>query len=358
VRIVVDARAYFQRTGIARYTRGLVHALAAAAREDEHELVVLISNHHRADEITLPGRTRVVVSDAEWLGGDQERAALAADARRQGADLFHAIFPPLALDEVRTVVTVFDVTPLTHPELHQPVVRDAFGGAWRSLDGRDARLVAVSRATRDAMRAVGAPDPDPAVIGIGVSAPFDSTVEGLDAASRRGLLFVGTLEPRKNAPLVLEVMEVLHRRGRGVPVTLVGKTGWGDQVWQERLQHLPDVSVRGFVSDEELLARYRQAAFLLCPSTVEGFGLPVLEGMAQGVLPLVARTPALSELVADPRLALDRDATAFANAIEWWLDHPEEWESTTRRLTDRARACSWRAVADAWLRLYGSLVYA
>lgn len=357
MRIVIDARAYFQRTGIARYTRGLVHALTTAG--DGHEFVVLISNQHRPDEIALPAGARAVVSDAEWLGGEAEQRALAAEARRWRADLLHAIFPPLAAADIPTVVTVFDVTPLTHPELHQPVVRDAFARAWQAFGTSRPRIAAVSQATRAAVLAVGSPDPDPAVIGIGLSPPFDAPPPADTlAAPRDGALFVGTLEPRKNAPLVLDAIARLHRRGRPVPLTLIGKTGWGDQAWQDRLASLPRVSAPGFVDDDDLLACYRRAAVLLCPSTVEGFGLPILEGMAQGVLPLVARTPALTELVDDDRLALDLDADAFADAVEWWLAHPDARAAAVTRLAQRARDFTWHAVADEWLTLYGSLVCA
>jgi glycosyltransferase involved in cell wall biosynthesis len=353
MRIVIDARAYFQRTGIARYTRGLVHALTASA--PGHEFIVLISNHHRPEEIALPPNARAVVSSAEWLAGDRERQVIEAEARYWNADLFHAIFPPMGLREIPSVLTVFDVTPLTHPELHQPIVRDAFSRAWESLDVTRPRIVATSRATRDAILAAGSPDPVPAVIGIGLSSPFDAPPIEEERADRRGVLFVGTLEPRKNAALVVDAATRLHERGIDVPVTFAGKAGWGDQAWQERLRDLRHVSVRGFVTDGELLELYRQAAILVCPSTVEGFGLPVLEAMAQGALPLVARTPALEELVGDPRLAVDLDADAFATAIEWWLSHPVERAETIARLRERAAEFTWSAVADEWLGLYRGL---
>ncbi len=351
MRIVIDARAYFQRTGIARYTRGLVHALAASGTG--HEFVVLISNHHRPEEIALPPCARVIVSAAEWLAGEGERQVLESEVRQWRADLFHAIFPPIGLTGIPTVLTVFDVTPLTHPDLHQPIVRDAFAHAWRSLDRGRPRLVAVSRATRDAMLAAGSPDADTAVIGIGLSAPFDAMRSG-DFADRRGVLFVGTLEPRKNAALVLDVARRLQARGNLVPFTIAGKTGWGDHAWQEQLREVPHVSVRGFVTDEELLDLYRQAAILVCPSTVEGFGLPVLEAMAQGALPLVTRTPALEELVEDPRLALDFAPASFADAIEWWLSHPGEMAEASAGLRRRANTFTWPAVAHRWVALYES----
>ena len=206
MRIAIDARAYFQRTGIARYTRGLVSALAS--QPAVHEFLLLISDHHRPDELSLPPHVTVQVSHAPWLGADEERRVLRQEAGAWGADLFHAIFPPIAFDDLPSIVTIFDVTPLTHPHLHQEVVRHAFSRAWDHLRGTNARLAAVSNATRAAILASGTPDPNPLVIGIGVSPPFDRRADEPSSA-RHGVLFVGTLEPRKNAPLVVDAVRLL-----------------------------------------------------------------------------------------------------------------------------------------------------
>jgi len=354
MRIAIDARAYFQRTGIARYTRGLVSALAD--RGQAHEFLLLISDHHRPEEIALPAHMTAQVSRAPWLGGDDERRTLEAEAMAWDADIFHAIFPPVGLEHVRSVATIFDLTPLTHPELHQDIVRTTFTRAWAHAQATDTRLVAVSQATRRAILEMDAADPDPAVIGIGLSPPFDGP-RAPDGA-RSGVLFVGTLEPRKNARLVLQAISRLRQQGLDVPLTIVGKSGWGDQEWQEEIGQCPSAQRVGYISDEELLARYRQAALLVCPSEVEGFGLPVLESMAQGVVPIVSRTPALMELVDDPRFTVDTDAVAIAHAIAGWMSNEPARAAASRELQARARGYSWSCVADAWVKLYSELASA
>ena len=90
------------RTGIARYTRGLAHALAASP--GHHEWLFLISDHHQ---------------------------------------------PPQALDSVPTITTVFDFSPFSHPDLHQDVVRAAFAGAWASAKANARGFIAVSSTTAD-----------------------------------------------------------------------------------------------------------------------------------------------------------------------------------------------------------------
>lgn len=350
VRIAIDARAYFQRTGIARYTRGLIGALATWATNDD--FLVLISDHHDAAELPLPAHMRVQVSRAKWLAGDEEAAQLDREAQAWDADVFHAVFPPLAVGTVPTVTTVFDVTPFTHPDAHRPDVRDAFASAWQCSRRRHARLVAVSRATRDALLAWDPADRDPAVIGIGLSAPFDAPlVADADPSLRTGVLFVGTLEPRKNLGVAVDAVSRLAQAGTDVRLTIVGKQGWGDEA-SPALADTPGVHLRGFVPDDDLLALYREAAILVCPSRDEGFGLPVLEAMAQGVLPLVSPAPALAELVETPGLVVECRGDAFAAAIQWWLDRPAERADVTARLQARARTHSWQGVAHQWLEQY------
>lgn len=354
VRIAIDARAYFQRTGIARYTRGLIGALATWAPKDE--FLVLISDHHQADELPLPAHMTVQVSLAPWLAGDDEADRLGREAETWGADLFHAVFPPLAVATVPTVTTVFDVTPFTHPEAHQRGVREAFASAWQRSRRQHARLVAVSQATRDALLAWNPADRDPAVIGIGLSAPFDAPLPAdADASFRNGVLFVGTLEPRKNLGVAVDAVSRLAQDGTDVRLTIVGKPGWGDEAGRT-LADMPGVDLRGFVPDDDLLALYRQAAILVCPSRDEGFGLPVLEAMAQGVLPLVSPAPALTELVDTPHLVVECRGEAFAAAIRWWLDRPAERADVTARLQVRAREHSWQHVANQWVERYQSLL--
>jgi glycosyltransferase involved in cell wall biosynthesis len=349
MKVAIDARAYFQRTGIARYTRGLVHALDAC--DGPHDYCLLLSNQHRPEELALGPRMVARVSRAEWLAPDQAQR-LDDDATAWGADLLHAIFPPLVAPTVPTVVTLFDVTPLTRPHLHQRVVRDAFARGWAQVVQAGAPVVAVSAATRAAAIALGATATQVAVIGIGLSAPFDTPAKAT-TGPRSGVLCVGTLEPRKNLPLLLDALTRLATDGRAATtLTVVGKQGWGDADTAQRAARLPWVTLAGFVSDDALLRLYRGAAILACPSMEEGFGLPVLEAMAQGALPLVSRDPALAELVDDPTLTVPADATAWAGAIALLLDDETARARQCARLMNAARQRTWAAVAHGWIEQY------
>jgi glycosyltransferase involved in cell wall biosynthesis len=351
MRIAFDARSYFMRTGIARYTRGLVHALAAAP--GHHQFLFLISDHHAPDEIALTGSAEVRVSHAPWLGGSAERDVLSREASEWRADLFHTVFPPHGLPGVPTLTTVFDFSPLTHPDLHQDVVRTAFADAWATAERETRGFIAVSPATADQVRQRAGATRPIWTIPCGLSAPFDAPPTSSDAASRReGVVAVGTIEPRKNVALLLAVSRRLRDTGRRIPVTLIGKRGWGYEGFETDLAATPDATWLGYATDDEVLRHYRQAAIAACPSVLEGFGLPTLEAMAQGALPLIAPDPSLIDLVGWPELAVPLEVEAWTHAIARWHDDEAGRAATTRELAARAQHYRWPAIAEQCLPVY------
>jgi glycosyltransferase involved in cell wall biosynthesis len=351
MRIAIDARAYFQRTGIARYTRELVHAIVAASPRDE--FLILISDHHQPHEVPLGGdRVEVRVSAAGWLNGQAERTRIAREVQGWDADLFHSIFPPIAVSGVPSIVTVFDLTPLSHPQLHQSTVVGAFLSSIGPAVKGAARVVAISEATADeTRRRFPAAAPRTRVAGVGLPAAFlrQSPTE----RPRSGVLFVGTIEPRKNVPLVVETARRLRARGYRDPITIVGKPGWGGYDVASAIADLPGVRYRGYVSDVALRGLYRRAAIFLYPSAAEGFGLPVLEAMSQGALPLISADPALREVVRDPALVVDvDDPEGVADAVVKWSKDTALRAGKIGRMTRRARQYSWDRAARQVVRLY------
>jgi glycosyltransferase involved in cell wall biosynthesis len=369
MRIALDARSYFMRTGIARFTRGLVHSLVSGS--SPHEWLLLISNHHTPEELPLRGaRIRIRQSQAPWLGGAVERGVLQQEVETWGADLFHAVFPPHGLRSIPTVTTVFDCSPLSHPSLHQDPVKLAFADALDSARTHARGFVTTSDATREQLvqyvvsgrpglsevegsRSGATGDDRPIwTIPCGLSAPFDQRPPAGDAANRSGVLFVGTIEPRKNVALLLSAIRRLAATGRRVPLTLIGKRGWGYPEFDADLARTPGARWLGYVDDHELLAHYRSAAIVALPSLLEGFGLPVLEAMSQGALPLVAPDGALRDLAGDPSLQVPLDPEAWSAAISRWLDNVPARQAMTSVTTDRAHRFTWSAAADACLEAY------
>jgi alpha-1,3-rhamnosyl/mannosyltransferase len=354
MRVAIDARAYFQRTGIARYTRGLVHALVDA--NPRARFLIFISDRHVPGDVPIAHpRVEIQVSRAPWLGGRTERDTVGRDVTAWGADVFHSIFPPLAVPGVPSVVTVFDLTPLTHPQLHQPVVIDAFKTRMPAALRDAAAIVTLSEATADqTRRRYRSASGRIHVAGVGLPTRFLDAPDG--DRRRGGALFVGTIEPRKNVPLVIAAARRLHARGLHLPLTVVGKPGWGTFDVEAEIARLPNVRYRGYVSDADLRRLYRSAAVFVYPSRVEGFGLPVLEAMSQGALPLISPDPALREVVEDPALVVDwDDADQLAETMARWCADARSRTRKTVTLTRRARRHTWPRVARRVSAIYRSV---
>jgi glycosyltransferase involved in cell wall biosynthesis len=139
-------------------------------------------------------------------------------------------------------------------------------------------------------------------------------------------------------------------------VTIVGKPGWGDFDLVAAIAGLKGVRYRGYVDDRALRGLYRRAAVFLYPSAAEGFGLPVLEAMSQGALPLVSPDPALREVVRDAALVVDiNDPGSIADTIVRWSRATAAREAKTERLARRARRHTWPRAARQVSRLYREL---
>jgi glycosyltransferase involved in cell wall biosynthesis len=342
MRIVVDARPYFMRTGIARYTRAMLQTLTAL--DTRHEWRLLISNHHKiADLPPLGPRVSAQVSEAPWLGGFRERRVLEREAASWRADVFYSMFPPIACDTCPSVVTVFDLIACSHPELLPArVARAARVAADRAIP-RARSIVAISRATADAVRRRYAScAADIVVSPCGVAREIGEPDQRFTTARRTGVLFVGTIEPRKNVPLIVEAARALP----DVRFTLAGKTGWGDYDLAAHIRDLPNVTWLGRVDDERLARAYAEAALFVYPSRVEGFGLPVLEAIRAGALPIVSADPALREIVPEDRLVVDSaQPGVLAERIAFWLSHPAEQAAVMSSLVEHARQFTWESGA-------------
>lgn len=172
---------------------------------------------------------------------------------------------------------------------------------------------------------------------------------GLDG---RYVLFVGTLEPRKNLPRLLDAFARLPQSDARLAV--VGPRGWGDALGP-RAEALGDrVRLMGFVGPGELGPLYAGASVLCYPSLVEGYGLPVAEALGHGTPVVTSAGTATEELVADGvGLAVDpRDVDAIAGALERVLGDPELAERMRRAGFARAAEITWEATAEMTVAAY------
>jgi glycosyltransferase involved in cell wall biosynthesis len=200
------------------------------------------------------------------------------------------------------------------------------------------RVIAVSDFTRgELLELLAVPEDRIRVI---PNAVDDTFAAGGPAAEGDYVLAVGTLEPRKNLPRVVDAA-----RRVGIELRIVGERGWGGvEVGGDGVRWL------GWVSDDELARLYRGARCVAYPSTYEGFGIPVLEAMACGAAVVTSRGGAMEEVADGAAVLVDPlDPAEIASGIE---RAAAERDELGRRGVERARAFTWARVAEQTVEVY------
>ncbi|HEX7096314.1 MAG TPA: glycosyltransferase family 1 protein, partial [Acidimicrobiales bacterium] len=262
------------------------------------------------------------------------------------------------------VVTVHDLAFVHYPEHATRVGRRFFRRSFE-LTLRDADLVLCpSDATRRDCVAHGVAADRARVVPWGVdlpdAAPGDDRA-GRDTVERHGLvpgryvLWVGTIEPRKNLAAVIEAFRRLGRRD--LTLALVGPQGWNESL-RERLAPIEaQVRALGFVSRRALDALYAHAAVFCYPSLLEGFGMPVLEAMAAGAPVVTAKDTATEEVLGGCGFAVDpSDPAAIAEALAALVDDEELCRRFTTAARARAAEFTWERAAALTVDAYRSVL--
>jgi glycosyltransferase involved in cell wall biosynthesis len=270
---------------------------------------------------------------------------------RIDADLVHA--PSLVVPPVRGMplaVTVHDVAFLRFPDA---TTRrgESFHRHGLERARREATLVlAPSTFTRvELLREGFAPD-DVVVAPLGVQPPEardDAEVDGTVAhagVTAPYLLTVGTVEPRKDLPTIVEVLQRLRRSRPELELVVAGPPGWGAVDGLDR----PGVRVLGPQPWRVVDALYRRAEVCVVASRYEGFGLPALEALAHGAPLIAADGSSLTEVVDDAGVLFPPgDVDALHDAVARLLEDPDARADLARRGPERAATLTWAASAAA-----------
>jgi alpha-1,3-rhamnosyl/mannosyltransferase len=176
------------------------------------------------------------------------------------------------------------------------------------------------------------------------------------------LLFVGTLDARKNVGALLDAYGQLLSRRTSLPrLILAGSAGTDAGHWLEQMQRAPlagHVEYLGYVSDERRAELFRGARLFLMPSLEEGFGLPALEAMAAGVPVIASHRGSIPEVVGDAGILIDAtDAATLAGAIESTMNDAGLWQNLRERGLERARQFSWAQTARDVRRAYEGAIF-
>lgn len=366
-----DLAAHRRRTGVGHYAAELCGRLAEdgglfevlpVSRTPIGSLLASLSRAYSAASVGGEGgASRSRRADAGRLVKTMGRrlfASLAPAIGRGQIDLFHepdAIPLPI---KAATVATVHDLSVLLYPEWHP---EDRVRGYEEDLAEAVARtsvFIADSHATkRDMIHRLGV-DPDrvevvypaPREIFRVMARPEVERAIGRLGLPPRYLLFMGTIEPRKNVAGLLRAFASLPETiRRQCPLVLAGGWGWRCDDVRRMLEEPPwrdQVRWLGYLCDEDLVAVANGAQVVVYPSFYEGFGLPPLEAMASGVPVITTHAGSLEEVVGQAAMIVDpADERQLARAIEQVLGDRDLANEYVRRGRERVRRYSWEETA-------------
>jgi glycosyltransferase involved in cell wall biosynthesis len=377
-------------TGVGHYTLELARAVASASPADEFELVYP-SRYPQIDLACdgepLPPNLRAARVEVGLLGARWWLVGLPRHIRRRGFALFHGTNYEVPLRaSCPTVLTIHDLSAYTHPATHLarrarrlrlrlPAMARAATHVITPTEAvrREAcellkldplKVSAIHEAPREGFRPLARAEAEATLKRLGVESDF--------------LLFVGTIEPRKNLATLVGAFEQIDGEARdGVAgaskvsraesrtssrasspqLVIAGQQGWLTRDLLARVEASPArsrIHFTGYVSDEDLRALYSTCLAFVYPSLYEGFGLPPLEAAACGAAVVASRIPAHLETLGEESalLVAPEDADALARALTELIED----ESLRRRLAiagvRRAAEFTWERAARQTLEVY------
>jgi glycosyltransferase involved in cell wall biosynthesis len=371
LRVGVDIRPFYEPlTGVGWY---LHHVLDELGRRDDVELVLFgdarVTDDGPALHASIPERARYSLFDLRGIRTSRfsrpiTAAAFLALVWLEDCDLFFGAnyFLPRLMDAVakRRVITVHDLTYRRYPELLQQETLDNLNREMARAIAHADEIITVSEATRRDLLAFYDVDPCRAhAILSGASfagGPAESSRPALLDGIDHFILFVSTVEPRKNLDVLVDAFERVANRGYSGHLVVVGRIGWKAESTvrrmrtsrvARRIRHLD------YVDRADLAALYRHADVFVLPSLYEGFGLPILEAMASGTPVVAAASSSLPEVGGDAaRYFPPDDPESLAREILAVVHDDEESARLVAAGRKRTREFDWAKTAEKTLAVF------
>lgn len=360
MRVGIDASPlYMRKSGISSYLGGLLGGLAS--RRNGHSFVLYTNRPLPQDSLPAgPFEERLVrlpfPKFQVWF-----QLGLPARMRRDRIDFFLGSFHRLPLlTRIPSALIVYDLSGLVLRSMHSGhvIARDMLMPLYIR---RARRLLSISHFTgrevarhfprwREKVEVLPAPSPD--MVPVTDPAELERVRRRLDLPDRY-ILFLGTLEPRKNLPrLVRAYVSMAPKLEQDL--VLAGGRGWRRGELSRVLRDesaLERIHLTGFVEDEDLPALLTMADLLAYPALYEGFGLPVLEAMACGTPVLTSSVSSLPEAAGGAAVLVDpRSTGALAEGLLKLASDRNLRADLSRRGLERVGRLSWEDTADAVLR--------
>ncbi len=375
MRILIDATVIpLKKAGVGVYARNLIDSLTRnndvneyliLAQDDDPELD--FSDRPHVTTLTVPARMFRRLPFRFLL----EQIYLPVLLWKRRVDVLHSLHYalPLLSFGVRRVVTFHDMTFFNMPEVHERSKILYFRSFMRASMRLADTVIFVSQSVlEDCLQRLGPPKGKAVVIPHGKSERFRSIHSAAELNLVRHtygiggefVLYLGTIEPRKNLTRLVEAFASIADRYPTLQLVLAGNRGWmTDELFRtlDALDLGSRVVLPGFVAEADKLALLSACTLFAYPSLYEGFGLPVLEAMACGAPVITSNLSSLPEVAGDAALLIDPLSTeALACAMDEVLSSSERRATMRKDGPVRAMQFTWTRTAALTAQVYASLV--
>ena len=366
-------RAVSNGTGLGNYCRTLLNDLGTIDTTDSFRLYVPdLGRDDLRSQLDMP-RNMSFVTPANKLVKPLRSLwrikGIVNDLKRDGVDIYHGLTGelPLGLSEagIKSVVTIHDLIFMRCPEYYNPVDVAIYKWKFRNAIRQANRIIAISECTRRDIMELGEIDDSRIHVvyqscdtrfRLQVSPEQKQDVRARYSLPKRYVLFVGTIEERKNALLAAQALPYLSD---DIHLVLVGRqTAYAKTIFSFARQNglANRIHMLSGVPTSDLYAIYQQAECFVYPSRYEGFGIPVIEAI-QSRLPVIACTGSCLEEAGGPdNVYVDPDEPQeMAMAIKSITDNPDAARQIVTRSLDYIRRFENGNVAQEMLNVYRSL---
>ena len=324
------------------------------------DLVGIAANHRKNPKKLIPESMTIVNSKLPrqilyemWNRFDTPKT----ENLVKSVDLVHASGGAVPSTDLSLVATIHDLSWREQNDWF-PSRGKRFAEAWLDKARKAERIICPSITTFKDLVKAGFDEQIIRIVPLGVKTRKvgQDQVEGLleeNSIKTPFILWVGTIEPRKNIPTLVQAMQQIPE----IPLVLVGPKGW-----ESDLQSVIDpirerVKIIGEVDEATKHTWYKAASVFCFPSLLEGFGLPIAEAMSHGTPVVTSSTTATSEVAGDAALLIDpKSADAIAESIKKILSKSEIAKELGEKGLERAKKMTWKDTALATADVYREVV--
>jgi len=357
------------KTGLGTYAYNLIKGLS---RFRKHEYIIIHSKRGGMPN-SIPCDDLIVPIPKILFGKEiRKMCILPFKIRKLNLDILHEtyhfghfLFSPCKI----RITTVFDLSPLIFPgtHLYSRVLmhKILFPFTIRNSE----KILTISKSTKqDLIKYLNIPEKKITVTYLATDEKYRLLNQKEISKIRRKysidfpfILYVGTLEPRKNIPSLIRAFYQLKKKTSRHKLIIAGKKGWkSEDIFEtiEKLNLQKDIIFTGYVPDEDLPALYNAADLFVYPSLYEGFGLPPLEAMACGTPVITSNTSSFPEVVGDAGIMIDPyDVDGLTKAMYEVLTNDGLREDMIKKGLKQTKKFSWEKCAKETLEVYQEVYY-